>query len=226
MTADEDDRRVATVALFAYDNLDRCRLRLARDLLPSLAHYPGWRFELIVIDNSPHRLDPLADEIARLPWKSRYLWHNGTNLRYGPSMNLAARLAEHPYLLYACTSHGRMFDRTWIEDLIRPMWDDERIAMCGYLFPSAEPGVLGFADRGQRRVHVQGGVLAARTEVIRRVPYQEAEWAHGGSDVWHSYRLMQEGLTIQNVPTIYSTGLRIPSPAGTWKYVHDYSEDG
>jgi hypothetical protein len=117
-----------------------------------------------------------------------------------------------------------MHDPTWIEDLVAPMWASERIAMCGYLFPSAPPGVLGFPDRGQQRFHVQGGVLAARTEVIRRHPYQDREWAHGGSDVWQSYRLMQEGLLLHGVSTVFSGWMTI-APPGNWKYVHDYSDD-
>jgi len=100
--------RSATVALFAYNDLQRGRRRLGRDVVPSLAHHADWRFELIVVDNSQQRLDALADDVAGLPWRSRYLWHEGRNLRYGPSMNLVANLAEHPVIVYACMNHGRM----------------------------------------------------------------------------------------------------------------------
>jgi hypothetical protein len=217
-------RKAATVVLLAYNDLGRARRRIERDVLPSLRHYPDWVFELIVIDNSEQRLHALAELVSALPWKSRYLWNDGRNLQYGPSMNLAARLAEHPYILYACTQHGRMHDPTWIEDLIAPMWADDRIAMCGHLFPSAPPGVLGFPERGHQHLHVQGGVLAARTEIIRRFPYDEQQWAHGGSDVWQSYRLMHEGLALHHVPTVFS-GWMMVAPPGPWKYVHDYADD-
>jgi hypothetical protein len=217
-------QKAATVILFAYNDLERARLRLERDLAPSLRHYPDWRFEIIVIDNSACRLDALAELVAALPWRSRYLWHEGRNLLYGPSMNLAVGLAEHPFIVYACVQHGRMHDPTWIEDMVSPMWADPRIAMCGHLFPSAPPGVLGFPDNGQQRFHVQGGVLAARTDVIRRFPYQDREWAHGGSDVWQSYRLMQEGLVLRGVETVFSGWMTV-APPGPWKYVHDYSDD-
>jgi hypothetical protein len=222
--AGAEPRKAVTVALFAYNDPGGGMRRLERDLVPSLRHYGDWRFEIIVVDNSSRRLDPLADAVARLPWRSRYLWHGGKNLLYGPSMNLVARLAEHPFLLYACMTHGRMREPTWVEDLVRPMWHDSRIAMCGHLFPSAPPGVLGFADIGQQQLHVQGGVLAARTDVIRRFPYQEGEWSHGGSDVWQSYRLMQEGFALHSVPTVFS-GWQVVAPAGPWKYVHDHADD-
>lgn len=216
--------KTATVVLIPYNDLDRSLRRLERDLVPSLRHYADWQFEIIVIDNSARRLDPLADDVARLPWKSRYLWHEGRNLLYGPSMNLAACLAEQRYVLYVCMKHGRMLDPTWIEDLIQPMWHDTRIAMCGHLFPSAPPQVLGYRDRGQPRHHIQGGVLAARTDVLRNFPYQEKEWAHGGSDVWHSYRLMETGLLLRDVPTVY-LGWMVQAPPGPWKYIHDYADD-
>jgi hypothetical protein len=152
------------------------------------------------------------------------LWHEGRNLLYGPSLNLAAGLAEHPFILYLCAAHGRMRDPTWVEDIIAPMWTNKRIAMCGHLYPSGAPSMLGLADTGQLRVHVQGGVLAARTDIIRRFPYQEREWAHGGSDIWLSYRLMQEGFILHDVPTVFS-GWMMVAPPGPWKYVHDYADD-
>jgi hypothetical protein len=223
-TAANAARKAATVVLLAYNDLERAQQRIERDLLPSLHHHHDWAFEIIVIDNSRQRLDALAELVAALPWKAHYLWHDGRNLQYGPSMNLAARLAEHPFIVYACMQHGRMHDPSWIEDLVAPMWADERIAMSGHLFPSAPPGVLGFPDVGQPRMHVQGGVLAARTEIIRQFPYQEQEWAHGGSDVWQSYRLMHEGLVLHDVPTVFS-GWMVVAPPGPWKYVHDYADD-
>ena len=96
--------------------------------------------------------------------------------------------------------------------------------MCGHLFPSGPPSTVGLADRGQPHHHIQGGVLAARTDVLRQFPYQEVEWTHGGSDIWHSYRLMEAGLTLHDVPTVFS-GWRCVAPPGPWKYVHDYAPD-
>ena len=89
------------MVLLAYNDPERARRRVERDLLPSLRHHDDWTFEIIVIDNSQERLHALAELVATLPWKSHYLWHDGRNLQYGPSLNLAARLAEHPFILYA-----------------------------------------------------------------------------------------------------------------------------
>ena len=212
------------MVLLPYNDLDKARRRLERDVIPSLRHHDDWTFELIIIDNSNQRLDALADLVASLPWRSRYLWHEGQNLLYGPSLNLAAALADHPFILYACAQHGYMVDPTWVEDLIAPMWTDERIAMCGHLYPSGPPDLVGLPETGHPHLHIQGGVLAARTDIIRRFPYHEREWAHGGSDIWQSYRLMQEGLILHDVATVFS-GWMMVAPPGPWKYVHDYADD-
>jgi hypothetical protein len=214
--------KACSLVLIAHNDLDRCQRRLTRDLVPSLRHYPDWNFELLVIDNSERRLDALADAVAVLPWKSQYLWHCGANLLYGPSMNLAANLAEHPFLLYACMNHGRMIDPTWIEDLIRPMWHDERVAMCGHRYPSPPPETLGFPDTCEH-FHIQGGLLSARAEVIRNYPYDEGPHAHWGSDIWQSYRLMAAGFDLVQVPTVISVWRERAGP-GMWKYIHDHAE--
>src|SRR5689334_12889898 len=114
--------KAATIVLVPYNNPERALRRLHRDIVPSLAYHASWRFELLVIDNSTQRLDGLAGAVGKLAWPSQYLWHEGKNLLYGPALNLAANLAEHPFLVYVCTNHGRMVDPAWLEDLVRPLW--------------------------------------------------------------------------------------------------------
>ena len=106
--------KAATIVLIPHNDVERTCRRLSRDIVPSLRHYGDWRFELVIIDNSERRMDQLADAVAALPWPSRYIWHDGVNLFYGPALNAAANLAEHPVLLYACANHGRMIDPGWI----------------------------------------------------------------------------------------------------------------
>jgi len=212
----------ATIVLIAHDNLERTGQRLARDVVPTLRHYPAWQFEIVVADNSERRLDPIADAVAQLPWPSRYMWHQGLNLLYGPTLNRIANIASHPVLIYVCTNHGRMIDPGWIEDLVSPFWEDERVAMTGHSYPSCEPGALGFRDRGHR-FHIQGGVLGLRTEVIKRLPYDEGPYAHMGSDIWQSYRLMEAGFVLRDVTSVMSVW-RQHAPSGPWKFVHDSSE--
>lgn len=215
-------QRACSLVLIAHNDLERCSRRLERDLIPSLRHHADWQLELIVIDNSERRLDGLARTVASLPWKSQYIWHEGANLFYGPSLNLAANLAQHPFLVYACMNHGRMIDPTWMDDLLRPMWEDERVAMSGHRYPSPPSETLGFAQ-GLEPFHIQGGLFAARAEVIRNHPYDEGQFIHWGSDIWQSYRLQAAGFLLEQVPTVISVWRENAVP-GAWKYIHDHSE--
>ena len=214
--------KAVTLVLVPYNNLERAMTRLQRDLVPSLEHYRTWDFELLVIDNSEQRLEPLAAAVDALPWPSQYVWHDGANRMYGPSLNIAARLAQHPFLIYACTNHGRMHDPRWIQDLILPLWASERVAMTGHPYPSPPASALGFRYSG-RCFHIQGGVFAARTATLRSYPYDEGEHAHWGSDIWQSYQLLQEGFELAAVPSVMSVW-RKRARRGRWRYVHDESE--
>jgi hypothetical protein len=214
------ERNSATIVLIPYNDVERACLRLSRDIVPSLRHYPDWRFELIIVDNSLCRLDALADMVAGLPWPSRYVWNHGDNLFYGPALNMAVKMASHPVLLYLCANHGRMLDPGWVEDLARPFWEDERVAMTGHPYPTGGvPSMLGFSN-ALEPYHIQGGLLGMRTEIIKRFPYDEGLYRHGCSDIWQSYRLMQEGFVLRKVPTVVSVW-RTRAPAGPWKYIHD-----
>jgi hypothetical protein len=214
--------RACSLVLIAHNDLERCQRRMVRDLIPSLQQHPDWQFELIVIDNSAQRLDGLARLVAELPWKSQYIWHQGANLFYGPSLNLAANLARYPFLVYACMNHGRMIDPTWIDDLLQPLWENERVAMSGHRYPSPPPETLGFPASCEP-FHIQGGLFAARTDVICNHPYDEGQYIHWGSDIWQSYRLMTAGYLLAAVPTVVSVWRESATP-GAWKYIHDHSE--
>jgi hypothetical protein len=213
------ETKAATVVLIPHNDGARAQRRLERDVIPSLQSYSDWKFELLVVDNSGGRLNDLARFVESLPWPSRYVWHNGVNLQYGPAMNVAARLAAHPVLVYLCANHGRMVDPGWVEDLVSPFWQNERVALTGHHYPSGAPSMFGFPST-IGAYHIQGGVLGLRTAVIRRFPYHEGEYAHGCSDIWQSYRLMQAGFALHDVPSVMSVW-RTHAPAGRYKYVHD-----
>jgi len=223
MSSDLAPGRVAVSAVMVVHNdEDRGLTRLLRDLLPALwLLRPVLDAELIVVDNSPARLDRLANAVLdNGAFAGRYCWEGGRNLMYGPSLNLAASLARHPYLLYACAAHGQSFDPTWAWDLLRPLIDDGdgEVGMAGSLQASGSPADLGF-PASLPPVHVQGGVFAARSELIRSHPYPHGPYAHWGSDVYQSFQLMQAGFRLADVPTVKSLWRAAPGE-GTWKYLH------
>jgi hypothetical protein len=211
--------------MIAHNDEDRALTRLLRDLMPSL-----WLYrrvidpEIIVIDNSQHRLPRLAEAVLENgAFAAKYLWNEGRNLYYGPALNLAVRSSARPFLLYVCANHGRMQDPTWIWDLLEPLVNDpqDKVALTGSFYPSGPPSKLGFPD-SLPWIHVQGGVFAARAQVLAKHPYPEGEYAHWGSDVYQSLQLLHRGYRLVDVPSIKSVW-RSRVEGGSWKFIHDDS---
>lgn len=203
-----------TAVMVPYNNEDGTLLRLA-----GLAHalrYCELDAELIVIDNGDSYSARIAAAVADSGIPGRYCWQN-ENLMYGPGINEAVRLAKHPRLIYVCSNHGESRDPTWPLDLLAPL-ADEGVAMAGTIAHSGPPEPFGYAS-GTPQWHVQGGVYAARADVLRDHPYPEGEHAHSGSDVHLCFELVTLGYRLVDVPTIRSTW-REPIGEGPWKYVH------
>jgi len=124
-----------TFGLIAHNNPTTIRTRLYRDLLPTLAHYPHGEFEIVIVDNSAnedrdlHRIDD--------PVQIQYQWNDDENLQYSYAMNQLVELARHPHFVYLCATHGRMFDPTWLLDILAPL-NNPTVGMCGSVVGSIE----------------------------------------------------------------------------------------
>jgi GT2 family glycosyltransferase len=205
--------------MIAYNNEREAITRLQRDLLPALKSFDA--AEVIVIDNSAATSQELADALITAEVDgitTRYSWQLGRNLWYGPAMNLAVRTATRPYVLYVCTNHGRSIDPTWACDLLAPL-ADETVGMTGCLQDAGPPEQYGF-PAGLPHLHVQGGVFAARRDVLLRYPYPDGQYAHWGADLCECFQLMRAGLRLVDVPTVKSVW-RKRAENGDWKYIHD-----
>lgn len=212
-----------SVVLISHNDRTKFKLRLERDLLPTLAAHADWKFQVVVIDNGDEYNKSLCDILVEHQLDHTYIWP-GENIKYGPAMNLAVYLSDHPYMVYACINHGLMYDPTWIDDLITPLTSNPNIAMTGTLSPSGEPVQMGFPAH-LPQVHIQGGVFGARVDILRKHPYTlDHRWVHGGSDVYESFQLLQAGFVLQDIPTLKSVWWPQVVAPGNWKYIHDYSE--
>lgn len=211
-----------SIIVIPHNNTERFITRMQRDVLPTIQAHPLWKFQLVCIDNSDadNKQQYLFEE-ANV--ECNYTWP-GANIMYGPAMNMAVAQCKHPYFVYVCTNHGHMYDVSWIDDLLQPIINDEKIGMAGSLYPSCQPAQMGFASN-LPCVHVQGGVFAARTAAMAAHPYTADErWKHWGSDIYQSYTLMSAGYTLHPVKTIHSVWREHVKQPERWKYVHDYSE--
>jgi hypothetical protein len=189
--------------------------RLERDILPTLRHYPHWEFELICIDNDPAPNQGLVEFLRQCGIPVRYLWNGGANLQVAAAKNQLYGLASHPLLIYACANHGRLYNPTWLEDMVLP-FQDPQVALAGTVMTYP----LDHIGKGEGTgIFVQGGLLAARVEILRRHRMTD-EFPHMHSDKWICYELLRHGYRIAHVPSVLSLW-RLPIPAQhAFKYVH------
>src|SRR5262249_17523600 len=132
-------------------------------------------------------------------------WLGGSNGDYAPAINIAAFRQDADYLLVCGTRRRwRMFDVSWIRDLIEPMEHDAGVVLTGTLAPCLRPEQFGaghvFSFPEDPPPHVQGGVFAARVSFLRDHPYP-AEWPRLYSDHIITWIALQHGYRIANVPT-------------------------
>lgn len=212
-----------TIVIIPHNNPDRFKKRLERDVLPTIAAHPDWKFQIVIVDNSDEDKKQAYDfsEWSNLEYICNW---PGTNIMYGPAMNLALEVSIYPYLIYVCSNHGHMYDPTWIDDLVNPIITDSQIGMTGSHYPSCSPDFMGF-PRELPSIHIQGGVFGARTEAMIAHPYTtDQRWIHWGSDIYQSFQLLNAGFHIYDVQTVKSVWRECLSSPEQWKYVHDYSE--
>ena len=213
-----------SIVLIRHNNTGKFQTRLERDIIPTIEAHPEWKFQLIVIDNSDEEDRSFLEILERKNIPTVYRWP-GTNIMYGPAMNLALKTDVYPIMVYVCTNHGRMYHTSWIDDLIAPIMNNPLVAMTGSFYNSCHPSALGFPSH-LRPVHIQGGVFAASTEVMKKYPYStDQRWIHWGSDVYQSFQLLNAGYLLEEVATVKSVWRQNLTTPHHWKYVHDNSEE-
>jgi len=223
--------------LICYENPTQTRTRWERDVQPALIRAAdAFRLTPCVtcVDNS----DQMSDSLNAL-FRFDYV-RLGANLQYGPSINAAVRRRPAAFTVYACTRHGQAFDDSWMFDLLRPLVEDPQAGLAGCLWGSNSPAGVAAAT-GQAWVedafrftnpagvgyvpqHVQGGVFAARTEVLLRFPYDHAI-PHLYTDHLITWRAMKAGYRCVDVPSVRSVWrdrwLANGNGLAGVKYIHD-----
>jgi hypothetical protein len=122
----------------------------------------------------------------------------GHNLFYGPAIKLAAEHVASDVLVYVSANRALMIDTTWIDDLVRPVVADKRCGMSGCVQPCEYNRIARYeTDIFEPQIHVQGGVFAIRTEVMRSADY--GKFPQVFSDVYLSWKLIRMGYYLQDV---------------------------
>jgi len=213
-----------SIVIIPHNNQKRVQIRLERDIFPTIQSHPHWKFQMIIIDNSDQENNLALNALNEENISLIYLWPE-TNLMYGPAMNLALTVCCYPYVVYLCTNHGHMYDTSWIDDLISVLINNPNVAMSGSFYNSCNPETMGFPSY-LPSYHIQGGIFAARTEIMKKIPYTtDQRWIHWGSDIYQSFQLLNAGFLLHEVSTIKSVWRECVNSPEKWKYVHDYSEE-
>jgi predicted HD phosphohydrolase len=125
------------------------------------------------------------------------------NAYYGPSIKIASNQIESDVLVYVSSTRARMYDPTWIEDIVKPL-SDPRCGMSGCLQSCEYNRIARHAtDIFEPQIHVQGGVFAIRNEVMRTVDY--GKFPQVFSDVYISWKLVRMGYFLSDVRSIRSS---------------------
>ena len=222
--------------LIAFKNPQQTKTRWERDMFPALKT-TGKPFAVTVMDNSPEHSPLLAETFG-----DDYLWQEGRNPMYGPTLNTAVlRRPTEELVLYCCSRHGRAYSDTWVNELLAP-FADGNVGAAGHLMGSNSPnGVASdggpgcewvkeayrFTDDygvGQVPQHVQGGVFMARTGLMLRFPYP-AQFPHNYTDHILTWNILKAGYKCVDVPTIKSVWRDKVYIRSGLSYIHDCWEE-
>lgn len=193
--------------------------RILRDALAA-ADACALAAELLVIDNSPN---PTVESLglAAAEDRARVIWNQGYNIYLAGALTTAVRESRGDAFVYVCASHGVGNDPTWISDLVAPL-ADPKVGLAGHVQPCEFNRVAAVPeDIIEPQIHVQGGLWAARTDLLREIGFGH-RFPFEYCDVDLSRRVLAAGYVLHSVPSVVSVaGGVIPDPE-RYKYVHDY----
>jgi hypothetical protein len=169
--------------------------------------------EAIVVDNS---LEPIGVD---LPCK--YVWMNGENTLYGGGINEAVTRLKADNVIYFSVKRGEARAKSWVDELTAPL-DDPKCGMAGTLDTYRLSVISSDLDKTSD-VYIQGGVWAARREVIERHPYPP-NFLQSYSDVWTGWKLQKAGYRLCDVPSIKSVWAKVIGNPTRYSFFVDYRE--
>ncbi|MGH9173339.1 MAG: hypothetical protein ACRD1H_03220, partial [Vicinamibacterales bacterium] len=142
--------------------------RILRDALAA-ADACGLVAELLVINSRNPTVEAVG--LAAAEDRVRAIWNQGYNVYLAGALTTAVREARSDTLVYVCASHGVGNDPTWISDLVAPL-ADPKVGLAGHVQPCEFNRVTAVPDDIiEPQIHVQGGLWAARTGLLREIGF-------------------------------------------------------
>ena len=143
------------------------------------------------------------------------------NIGYGGALNQAAAHCRGDLVVYFSSNRARMLDKRWLSRIIAPL-SDPNCGMSGCVRPCSFACIARQpCDIWQPQIHIQGGVFAARSAVLRENPWSP-NFPQVHSDVYQSWNLMKSGYWLADVPEVQSEAGGRAKPA---MMVCDYGQD-
>ena len=154
--------------------------------------------QTIVVDNSP-----MTNREKFVGKVDRYFWNACYNIYWAGGINKAVEFATGEYFIHFLPTRAVERNPEWVLKLIAPL-SNKGCGMAGPVHGCLYERVTG-DERGLPKpdIHMQQAVFAARTEVLRKVPWGPNH-PHAYSDVEHSINLMRAGYQLVNVPEVSS----------------------
>lgn len=155
------------------------------DILDSILESNG-EFNVLVVDNN---LEPKIKRMVE-EYPVKYV-HNGNKGQLAGACNLAVRMIDTEYFIYVCSNHLKIYDKDWVDAMVKEMDD-------------SKADIGGTETRFDGKVHIQGGVFIARTEILKKYPYDSINFPFTFMDVALSDTLHNAGAKFLNMRNVKS----------------------
>jgi hypothetical protein len=143
------------------------------------------------------------------------------NIGYGGALNKAAAQCRGDVFVYFSSNRAKMYDREWLARIVAPL-SDPNCGMAGSVRPCQFDRIARRpCDIWEPQIHVQGGVFAARTAVLRENPWSPY-FPQVFSDVYQAWNLIKSGFYLADVAEVQSREDGRAHPA---QMICDYAAD-
>lgn len=151
--------------------------------------------QIVVVDNSTKKTPGVHADL--------HIWNEGRNNHWGGAINQAVAAATGELFIHFSARRAKLVDDRWIDKILAPL----ALESCGMAGPLQKVPFDLIGEKnpiaGSPEMHIQQAVFAARTEVLRRVPWG-TKYPHTYSDVWHSWSLLKHGYNLVDVYEVTS----------------------
>jgi len=186
-----------TIATVVYQPSEKV-IENANNIFASVKQVLG-NVQTIVVDNSP--------TCCRMAGKciscDIYHWNDGYNIWWAGGINKAVELATGEVFIHFLATRGIIRNPLWVRKIINPLVSN-RCGMAGPVRKCNYHTVTGDMTKlPKHHNHMQQAVFAARTKVLREVPWT-GKHPHAYSDVEHSIKLIRAGYQLVDVAEVNS----------------------